>query len=204
MAIDLSLSIVPRQVERLFNRAKWDVRYAGLICFVSSVLEDGELVGNPGNQTDLDFQKDVLDLKNYREYSQKDLYYDTMRGSATLDWLLGKLAEERGLHRFSDGFLRSGDDSVAKAVSELAVATQGIAVRYYDRPRLEAIFEITSGLKFSDLMRFYDYDDLYWNNIYKFAGIDSLGSLRENFEEVLALFEEAQRDENTYVLQVLD
>ena len=204
MAIDLSLAIVPTQVERLFDRANWDREYAELICFVPCILKRPDFFGDRSTRTDLEFERDVLELKQHREYSQEDLYYDTMRGSATLDWLFAKAAEARGIHGFPYGFLRSGDDHIAKVVSKLAVATQGIAVRYYDRPRLEAIFRVLDGLEFDHLMRFYDYEEMYRENVYRLAEPSRIDFLRDNFGEVVALFKSAQQDENTYVLQVLD
>ena len=204
MAIDLSLAIVPTQVERLFDRANWDREYAELICFVPCILKWPDFFGDRSTRTDLEFERDVLELKKYREYSQEDLYYDSMRGSATLDWLFAKAAEARGMHGFPYGFLRSGDDHVAKVVSRLAVATQGIAVRYYDRSRLEAISQILDGLEFDHLMRFYDYEEMDRENIYRLAGSNRIDFVRDAFGEVVALYESAQKDENTYVLQVLD
>ena len=203
MAIDLSLTIVPKQIGRLFGHANWDREYAQLICFIPSILKRSDFFRYRRTQTDLDFERDALELKRYREYSQADFYYDSMRGSATLDWLFSRLAEAWGIYRFPRGFLRSNDDDIAKLASKLAFSVQGFPVRYFDRSRLEPIFEFMNVAEFNDLMDFYDFDEMCRARIYKLTGPHRLDFLREAFADVLALYSAAQRDENTYVLQVL-
>ena len=69
---------------------------------------------------------------------------------------------------------------------------------------MEPIFEFMNVAEFNDLMDFYDFDEMCRARIYKLTGPHRLDFLREAFADVLALFNAAQRDEDTYVLQVLD
>ena len=203
MAIDLSLCIVPTAVERLFDRARTDADYAGLIERIPSIIGRRRTSRHENSPVELDFQRDVLALKNHRPYTDKDIYDDGMRGSATLDWLFAKLAVTRGIRSFPHGFLRRHEEHIAKPISDLALSWVGFPVRYYDRPRLEAIFQLIEGVAFDDLMRFYDYEEMRRAGIYKLTDPQRLPFLKENVENLLALFDTAQREEDTWVLQIL-
>lgn len=203
MAIDLTLCIVPTAVEGLFDRARMDAAYAELIQFVPNVLGRPDDVRHGNGAVERDFQRDVLALKTRRAYTEKDIYEDGMRGSATLDWLFARAAAARGIGGFPHGFLRRHEAAIAKPISDLAFSVQGFPVRYYDRPRLDAIFQLLEGLAFDELIRFYDDEDMKRDGVYKLTTPPYFDFLEENFGNLLALFKAAQREQDTWVLQIL-
>jgi hypothetical protein len=153
MALDLTLCLVPKQIEKIFSKATHNANYAEWMQFIPSLLKDSQ--GFDDHDEDLiQLKEDVAALKDFYQFTDSYHFYDTYRCFSTIDYLLNEHMRATNLS-MQPYLLWEGGNKYPGVI-----ATQGVSVRLYDEAHIKAAFHLLAGLEFSNLLVHYDYEKM--------------------------------------------
>ncbi|RZJ89517.1 MAG: DUF1877 family protein [Hymenobacter sp.] len=196
MALDLTLCLVPKQIEVLLSKAAHNADYAEWMQFIPEILKGSQ----PFGFQDKDFiqlKKDVASLKGFFQFTEDHYFYDTCRCFSTIDYLL-------------DAHIRATASSVQPALLweggtkyPGVTAGQGMSIKLYDKATIEDIYLLLVDLEFSDLLVHYDYEKMQEIGVYKLTRPENLEMLELAFWEIQDIFLLAQ-SEGLLVFKAID
>lgn len=196
MALDLTLCLVPKQIEVLFSKAAHNTDYAEWIQSIPSLLKDAR----PFDSQDeyyIQLKRDVAALKEFHQFTEDHCFYDTYRCFSTIDYLL-------------DEHIRATASSVQPALLweggtkyPGVTAGQGMSIKLYDKAAIEEIYLLLVDLEFSDLLVHYDYEKMQEIGVYKLTRPENLEMLELAFWEIQDIFLLAQ-SEGLLVFKAID
>jgi hypothetical protein len=200
MALDLTLCVVPRQIDTIVLKAETSPAYAEWIASVPDILK------NPNFE---DFQDaalvqlkwDVSKLKQYFEFTERMYFYDQARCSATIDYLLNEYLVAHRIDLPNDILWRGGD-----VLSAAITGVQGVPVRLYNAPHIQQISQVLATICFDKLLAGYDYDKMQTVGVYKLVSAEkeNIDVMRKTFEEIKDVFLRASLAENQLIFQHID
>jgi len=181
MALDLTLCLVPKQIEVLFAKAATDEQYAEWMQAIPSLLK--------GSQ-DFDYQdesltqlkRDIAAIKEEHHFAADHYYYDKYRCFATIDYLLD--AHIRATHFcLEPALLWQGGTSYPGIT-----AGQGMFIKLYNEAAVKRIALLLGDLTFSDLLVHYDYEKMLEAGVYKLTTLENSEVLEVAFYEIRGIF----------------
>jgi hypothetical protein len=181
VAFDLTLCLVPKQIEAIFSKSANNTNYAEWMQFVPELLKDSQ----PFDYQDKDLlqlKKDVAVLKSFYQFTDDYYFYDTYRCFSTIDYLL-------------DAHIRATNFSIQPALLweggtkyPGVTAGQGMSIKLYDKVAIEKIFRLLVDLTFSDLLVYYDYEKMLEAGVYKLTSLENTEVLKLAFYEIQDIF----------------
>jgi hypothetical protein len=197
MALDLTLCIVPRQIDAILTKAENNSEYAECVAFIPGIIR-GEGFGDFGDPNRIQFKKDVIALREYFKPTDLDYYYDETRCTSTVDYLINEYIETNDIE-IEKNILWTGGDKISSLTGG-----QGIPLRLYNRDQINSVSEFISRIYFEELMAFYDYDKLDKIGVYKVTRSENILNNKNDFERLKNLFRRASENENLIILKVID
>lgn len=188
MALDLTLCLVPKQIEALFSKAAHNENYAEWIQFIPSLLRDHQ--GFDDHDEDLiQLKKDVAALKGLYSFTDDHYFCDTSRCFSTIDYLLDEHIRATNFG-MQPALLWEGGTKY-----QGVTATQGMPIRLYDEAHIEAACQLLVDLEFSDLLVHYKYEKMLAAGVYKLTAIEKLEMLDLAFYQIQHIFLRASSED---------
>jgi hypothetical protein len=181
MALDLTLCLVPKQIEALFSKAAHNKNYAELMQFIPPLLKNSQDFDDRDEDL-IQLKKDVAALKDSFSFTDDYYFYDMYRCFSTVDYLLNEHMRATNL-RMQPSLLWEGGNKYPGVV-----ATQGVSIRLYDEAHIEAAFHLLVDLDFSDLLVHYKYEEMLEAGVYKVTSPENLEMLELAFYEIQDIF----------------
>lgn len=181
MALDLTLCLVPKQIESLFAKAVHNHAYAAWMQFIPSLLVNSD-AGNHQEENYIAMKNDVAALKKFYRFTEEHYFYDESRCSSTIDYLLKKRTSDIN-PSIETSLLWEGGNKFPNISP-----TQGVPIKLYDKKQIEKISLVLIDLEFSDLISYYDYDKMRDIGVYKLTRPDNLSMLELAFYKIQDLF----------------
>ncbi len=196
MALDLTLCIVPAQIIALTDKAWNDAAYAELLQFVPGILAKGDME-EQGDRLVKQLNSDVRSLRrHYNFITAQDYVYDTDRVSASLDFVLDRVAQAMGEKGMQGVLWKGGGD-----ICDSCKGVQGVPLKLYDREQTGRVSYFLQRIDQDSVRRHYSHDQMTAEGVYKAA--DEIEPVIAYFNSVQALFVKAAR-EQLLVLKVID
>lgn len=198
MALDLTLCIVPKQVDAIFKKGLKNADYAEWISFIPTMLfnenfEDFE------NDVIIGLKKEVQQLKHFYQYSELDRFYDQARCSSTLDYLINTYINEKKLN-FQENFIWDGGNNISDRIT----GSQGIPIRLYDHIQIKNIHNFLTKIDFAAIITFYNYEKMKTMGVYKLKTSVDIPILEKTFEKIKYIFNQANQNEHLLILKKID
>jgi hypothetical protein len=181
MALDLTLCLVPKQIDALFSKAAHHKNYAEWMQFIPSLLKNSQDFDDRDEDL-IQLKKDVAALKDFFSFTDDYYFYDTYRCFSTVDYLLNEHMRATNL-RMQPSLLWEGGNKYPGVV-----ATQGMPIKLYDEAHIEAAFHLLVDLDFSDLLVHYKYEKMLESGVYKLTSPENLELLELAFYEIQDIF----------------
>ncbi|QKG56811.1 DUF1877 family protein [Hymenobacter sp. BRD128] len=181
MALDLTLCLVPKQIEALFSKALLSKPYAEWMEFIPGLLRGKDFADIQDNGL-AELTKDVEALSHFFHFTEDYYFYDVNRSFSTVDYLFNEYIKANSLPIQPDILWEGGN-----AFSTI-VATQGMPIRLYDETQVRAIALLLINLEFADLLKYYEYDKMLEAGVYKLNSLERRESLKDTFYTVKYLF----------------
>lgn len=181
MALDLTLCLVPKQIDTLFSKAAGNTAYAEWIQAIPSLLKDPQ--NNDYQDAGLiQLKHDVAALKGLYHFTDAHYFYDSSRDSYTLDYLLNAhiLATNQSI---SPSLLWEGGTAYPALK-----AVQGVPISLYGEAAVVEAFDLLADLEFSELLVHYNHEKMQELGVYKLTRPDNLAMLELAFYEIQDLF----------------
>jgi len=181
VALDLTLCLIPTQIEALFAKAINNPAYAEWISSIPSIIKDPDRFDFQDEGL-IQLKEDVAALKDFYRFTDDHYFYDVSRCSSTIDYLLNE--HLRATHgSVPPSLLWEGGNKYPSIT-----AGQGIPTSLYDKAQVESIFHLLVALKFSDLRVHYDYEKMQEAGVYKLTRPENLEALEETFYQIKDIF----------------
>jgi hypothetical protein len=198
MALDLTLCLVPKQIQAIFSKATNNATYAELLPCIPSLLKEPQWFDYRDKDLDLiQLNKDVAELKTLYHFTDDHYFYDSSRASSTIDYLLNE-------------HIRTTNSSTPPSLLweggtafPLIKAGQGIPISLYDKAQLVEAFHLLVDLEFSNLLVHYNYEKMLDVGVYKVTRPENLAAFELAFYEIQDIFFLAL-SENLLVLKRID
>jgi hypothetical protein len=181
MALDLTLCLVPKQIEAIFSKALINKPYAEWVEFVPGILRGRDFTSIEDNAF-AELEKEVEALNRFFHFTEDYYFYDVNRSFSTVDYLFNEYIKANSLP-MQQAILWEGGNAFPTIV-----ATQGMPIKLYDEAQVRAIALLLIDLEFSDLLRHYEYDKMLEAGVYKLTSLENRESLEETFYTVKYLF----------------
>lgn len=181
MALDLTLCLVPKQIETLFSKAASNSNYAEWMQFIPSLYKNPDYEDYQDEDL-IQLKEDVAALGNIYQFTDDHYFYDTSRCSSTIDYLINEHARAAALS-IQPSFLWKGGNEFPNATS-----TQGMSIRLYDKKHIENISLLLISLEFNDLLVYYNYEKMQDAGVYKLTHPKNLEVLELAFYEIQDIF----------------
>ena len=181
MALDLTLCLVPEQIEALFSKALVNKSYAEWMPFIPGLLRQRDFTDIQDDGLS-ELKKDVEALSRFFHFTEDYYFYDISRSSSTVDYLLNQYIKANSLPMQPDIVWEGGNAFSA------VVATQGMPVKLYDKAQIRAIAFLLIDLEFADLLKYYEYDTMLEAGVYKLTSLEKQELLEDTFYAVKYLF----------------
>lgn len=196
MGFDLTLGIVPKQIETIFEKARLNDEYAEWISSIPYILKQDRFE-DFGDEIVIELKKDTLDLKKYYKYSDSCFYCELTRCAASVDFLLNEYIQTNNISVGKDLIWKGGDK-----IAEKARAGQGIHTRVYTREWIVMMGNLFSKIEFSELKKYYNYSKM--ESVYKVVAPDELKYLKYTYNDIKKIFLTALEDDNLLILKEID
>ena len=174
MGFEITLCLVPRQIEIIFAKGLTNSSYAEAIQFVPDLLTNPK----PYDYQDdsfLELKKDVENISHFFNFTEEHKFYDGSRSGATIDYLLTEYIKANAIDAEISLLWNGG-----KAFPNIT-AGQGMSIRLYEEPQVNEMFGLLADLEFGDLLVHYDYDKMEKAGVYKLKSLDKQWVLEEAF-----------------------
>ena len=181
VSLDLTLCLVPKQVEVIFSKAAHNENYAELLQFIPSLLRDRQIFDDQDEDL-IQLKKDVAALKGLYLVTDDHYFYDTSRCFSTIDYLLNEHIRATNFGMPPALLWEGGNKYLG------VTATQGISIRLYDEAHIEEICQLLVDLEFSDLLVYYNYEKMLAAGVYKLTALENLEMLDLAFYEIQHIF----------------
>lgn len=198
MAIDLTLCIVPEQVDVLFEKALEDAEYAQLMAFIPSVFQNQTFQKFDEVKRKL-FVDEVNWLRKHLDGLENPVFHDTHRNSDTIDFLIQSWSVAIRYPFKFEGFRSSGN-----VRSDAITGAQGIPIRVIPFDKVLEITDLLEILDSESLMEFYNYDELQLSGVYKPIEPEDTDSLHTTLNRLKIFFQGAAHKESFRVLVILN
>lgn len=182
MALDLTLCLVPKQIEAIFSKAAHNANYAEWMQFIPSLLKDSQGFDDHGDEDLIQLKKDVAALKDFFSFTDDYHFYDTYRCFSTIDYLIDEHIRTTNFG-MQPALLWEGGNKYPGVT-----ATQGMPIRLYDEAHIEKVCQLLVDLEFSDLLVYYNYEKMLAAGVYKLTSLESLELLDLAFYEIQHIF----------------
>jgi len=181
MALDLTLCLVPKQVEAIFSKALVNKPYGEWMELLPNILRGKDFTDIEDDGL-VEFEKEVKALNRFFHFTEDYYFYDVDRNFSTVDYLLNEYMRANSLP-MQPAILWEGGNAFPTVV-----ATQGMPIKLYDEAQVRAIARLLIDLEFADLLKHYDYDNMLEAGVYKLTSLENRKSLAETFYTVKYLF----------------
>ncbi|RZJ93089.1 MAG: hypothetical protein EOO60_06010 [Hymenobacter sp.] len=181
MAFDLTLCLVPKQIETLLLESTNNINYAEWMQFIPELLKGSQ----PFDYQDQDLQqlkKDIAALKRFYHFTDTYYFYDTYRCFSTIDYLLNEHIQVTDTS-IQPALLWKGGTKYPGVT-----AGQGMAITLYDKAAIEKISLLLVDLTFSDLLGYYDYEKMMEAGVYKLHPLESQEVVEVAFYKIRGIF----------------
>ncbi len=198
MALDLTLCIVPKQIETIFQKAKNNFEYAEWVSFIPTILQEKEFT-DFGNETIIQLKNDVQNLKKYFNFTESDIFYDLYRCSSTLDYLINEFQKANQIEAESN-IIWNGGNKISGSITD----GEGVLLRLFNKNQIHNIISLFSPISFSDLKPHFDYSKMKEIGIYKLTNPENMEVLNDTFEKIKKIFERANEGEDLLLFKKID
>ena len=181
MALDLTLCLVPEQIEALFSKALVNKPYAEWMQFIPRMLR-GQDFTDIQDEGLTKLKQDVEALSRFFNFTEDYYFYDVNRSFSTVDYLLNQYIKANSAP-VQPAILWEGGNAFPAVV-----AGQGMFIKLYDKAQVRAIALLLIDLEFADLLKYYEYDTMLEAGVYKLTSLENQESLEDTFYAVKYLF----------------
>jgi hypothetical protein len=183
MALDLTLCLVPKQIEVLLAKSTANAAYAELLSLIPSLLKNSHTFDFWDKDSDLvQVEKDVAELKKFYHFTDNHYLYDSSRCSSTIDYLLNEHI------RATTGDTPPSLLWEGGTANLIIKAPQGMPVSLYNTAQIEEACYLLGDLEFSELLVHYDYEKMLEAGVYKLTRPENLAILELTFYEIQDIF----------------
>lgn len=200
MALDVTLCVVPQQIDAILAKAASNPAYAEWVASVPDILSNPNFADFQ-DATLVQLKQDINELKHFFEFTESMYFYDQARCSATIDYLLNEYFAVHEIDLANDLLWDGG------AVLSAAIAGgQGVPARLYDAKQIRQINRVLTNIQFDELLAGYDYDKMQTADVYKLvsAEAENIDIMSETFRRIKDIFAHASQDENLVVFKQID
>jgi hypothetical protein len=198
MALDVTLCIVPAQIETVFVKAQADAAYADWVDTIPQLLANPDYpdFGEPGL---LRLKADVQAWQPFFTFTAADSFYDQARVTATLDYLLAQYCQAHTLPEQASVIWAGGE-----IISPSLAGGQGVPLRCYRPAQIQQVNRLLAPLQARELLPFYEVTAMQAAGVYKLVPPTCLAEVSATFTRLQALFNRASANSNRWLLQVID
>lgn len=184
MGLDMSLLAIPKEGITLIKKLerKQASEYSSIIFSIASAFRSDFI--DFGHSDWMDFKKDADHLSLYypKKYYEKKYEINTNRTYEVFDYLFAKRKEPQGHFRDTTPFFYDG------ITCDYCLSSEGSKLKYWDYKILKEKSDVLNTADFESLYRFYDYDNMTEEAVYKISQIHQNKEDLENMFNELKLF----------------
>ena len=198
MGLDISLCIVPKQIDTLITKAKANTEYAEWMAFVPTLLKEAA-IDTRGDPIIKQVTRDVREMKQHYRYSKQfDHFDDPGRVSASLDHLLDIIIDETGSGIPKQILWKGG-----QPICDHCNGVQGLPVRLYTYEEIKNIHLFLQSIDEKKLLSYYNYERMLESNVYKATDPDRKNLLASLFGKLKEFMARAYNEQQP-VLKAID
>ncbi|MCX8534058.1 DUF1877 family protein [Chryseobacterium luquanense] len=192
MGLDLALFSISNKAKFVLEKAKVNEDYANDFDKIQDTnklrLHLRMIQSNPDGTPEKVLKELIEDskvvLSHYPDNKiDKFQFFSQTRGYETLNYLLIKFFVSKNIDFDNTKLFFGGIDIINNS--------QYLRFQYFDNLKTLEISNLLQAIDFSDIVKFYDYDEME-NTVYKLLKPENLTDLKGEFEELKAFFNEAK------------